>query len=231
MAVNEINYYYRQSAFVDAFNGTDIEVALTVENDVYAGTIEDLNLVVSGGGETGAAGGKPIPVAINDMNIGALSNPVEYTRRLCAYYVQQMDLQQAVGQDLDWMGRNIYGIGRRAGEEDAEYRQRIVNDIFAIKGTKLAIIDVLSPFADKVVIDDDISSGAFCDVSFCGYYKENDPPVNEWIVRGAIAGIKGGIVFHYDITFTNPDLSKANEIVRLLKDYTVGGVEFYIFVD
>jgi len=231
MALNEINFYFNSAAYKDAFEDTNSEVVFAVEGDIYKDTIDQLNLVVSNGGEVGSAGGSPVPVRVNDMNIGAISNMVEYTRRICAYFVDQMDLQKAVGRDLDWYGETMFNIYRRAGEEDSEYRQRIVSDIFAIKGTKWGIRDVISEFAEQVIIDDDVSSGAFADVTFSDYYREHDPSDTHELVRGAIAGTFGGLIFHYDCILTNPDYEKRFEIIRLLKDYTVGGVSFNIFID
>jgi len=230
MAINEIKFFYKEEAFNFAFKDTNSEIIITKEGDVYKDSITDFNLVVSAGGEIGPAGGGPVPVKINDINQGALTNGVEYTCQLGEYYVRQINLNTAVAKDLDFIGRDIYGIERRAGEGDAAYRRRIVDTVFAIKGTPVAIREALLPFADEVLIDDDASSGAFADVTFSDYYREFDPPDHE-LVRGAMAGTFGGIIFEYNVFLTNPDLSRKNEILRLLKSFTVGGVTYNIFVD
>jgi hypothetical protein len=229
MAANQVQYQFKREAFQYAFQGNDSEVVFTVEGDVYKDSIDPFNLVISNTGEIGPAGGAPVPVKLNNINMGAISNPVEYTRQLGAYYVRQMNLQEAVKDDLDFIGETMYGISRRAGEGDVGYRERIVSTILAIRCTPLSIENALVDLADEVEVDDDVASGAFSDVSFANYYKEVDYPPH--VVRGAFAGSTGGLIFMYNVTLTNPDLAQADEIIRILKEFTAGGIVFNIFVE
>lgn len=52
-----INYYYNYGAFKAAFNGTTSAMIVTEDGSVYKGTIAEANLVVSGEGIVGLAGG------------------------------------------------------------------------------------------------------------------------------------------------------------------------------
>jgi hypothetical protein len=227
MAVNEFEYYYHKQAFEHAFKETDATILISRDGSVFKNTFDPEDMVVSGGGEVGPAGGAPDPVRINDVNTGAISNVVQYTRLHGQYMTRQIALDTAVSRDLDYLGSEIFDIERKAGETDAFYKRRIVNEIFAIKCSPIAIEDSMVDYADGVEVDDDISSGMFSDVSFANYYKEQDAPD---LVRGAFAGTVGGLIYMYNIIFDNPKPEKVFEILKTLEDMTAAGVTYNIFV-
>ena len=128
-----------------------------------------------------------VPLTINELNIGAISNPVEYTRRLMAYFVDQLDLSKASSDWLDYIGTNFFAVMKNAGELDADYYQRIYDEVFLNKMTVPMLVKALQPYAEEVQIVEGVDDGAFSEQSFADSYRDfNQLGVN--CIKGALAG-------------------------------------------
>ncbi len=120
---------------------TDISLAI-VENDISEGEHE---LFIIGKDEDGNWQSY-LPF---DQNLGAVAGNVEYNRNLTKFLLTQMDINQAVGENLDYLGSYFYKIYRELGEEDKEFRERIKKKIFGKKETPKAILESLFLFQDN----------------------------------------------------------------------------------
>ena len=223
-----VDFYYHKEAFKYAFEGDNSDVVITTEGAVYKGSITSDNLVVDQNGKVGIAGGTNQIILIKDIGTGAIGDTLEYTRRLALFLIEQMNLQTASADWLDWLGKTIFGIPRASGETDEEYADRIVDEIFSVKGSPVAIENLLQDYADDVTVTDVANSGAFADVSFSDYYKDLDYPPET--VRSARTGGYGGLLFFFVVTLDNPDMTKANKIVDLIEKSRVGGTLYDILV-
>ena len=80
---------------------------------------------------------------------GALAGPAwgwSWLYGLLAYVAGQRRIATATDSNLDLIGGDYFGVGllRRLGETDAGYRQRILATLLAPRGTRAAVIAVLT---------------------------------------------------------------------------------------
>lgn len=219
---------YVKAAFQYAFYNTTSTMILVTDGSIYKDQVDEDHLVINGSGDIGLAGGLNLVVKVNDINVGAISNPLEYTKRLYLYLVDQFNIKLASGDWLTWIGQDIYGVTRVAGESDFAYSARVVDTVLQNKMSPLSIRDALLPYAEDVVIDDDISSGAFADVTFTDFYRELDTPE---IVRAAYASATGGgLIFFFTVILTNPDPDAGFIITNIVDTFKVAGVNYEILV-
>lgn len=225
---NTIHFYYYKDAWQYALKNTDSDIVIAKDGSVYKGSISMSNLIVNSHGVIGIAGKfENQNVKVIDIGTGAIADAVEYTRRIGEYLIAQMNIQTGSGRLLDWIGKDIFGIIRQGGETDAIYAQRIVDTIFAIKGSPLSIRDILLPYADDVIVQDGVELGMFSDVSFTDFYRNLETPT---IVKAAITGINGGLPFFFYVLLDNPDLSKVYIIMSLINNYKVAGTNYDIIL-
>ncbi len=114
----------------------------------------------------------PDHVTVNEINRGAIGNVVEYLRRLRAFLIDGMDMQDAVGYSLLWWGLDAYGIDKPPGWTDADYKDFIVARILETNDGPVAISEFLKRYASTVQIIEGIDDGAFSDVSFSDCYVD-----------------------------------------------------------
>lgn len=168
-------------------------------------------------------------VKINDINTGAVSNIMEYTRRLSTFLIDQLNLNNAVREFLDNYGITYYDTIRNAGESDADYADRIVRKIFALKQTPVLIQQALLPFADQVDIVEGIEDGAFSEISFTDNYRDFFLP-GESIIKAAIAGLEGGMLFFFRVFMYNVDPADYKKIIQIIEDYRAAGIAYDVVV-
>lgn len=227
MASNQVLIYYKKTAFEFALkNGANV-IVIANDGSVYRDSILPENLIVNSLGQIGPAGGYNEIVKINEINTGAISNALEYTRRLAFYLIDQMNIQIGSDSWLEYIGKDIFGIEKLAGETDTEYSQRIVDEVFKVKCSPLAIQSILEPYADSITIIDGNNTGAFADVSFSDYYFDIDTPE---IIRGALAGTNGGLAFHFRVLLENPDLSRSQKIINLINETKIAGTTYDLLI-
>ncbi len=70
---------------------------------------------------------------------------------LLGYVTEQHRIETATDSNLDLIGGDYFGTGliRRGGETDAAYRQRILANLLAPRGTRAAVITVLTALTGK----------------------------------------------------------------------------------
>lgn len=168
-------------------------------------------------------------IKINDINTGAISNIMEYTRKLAMFLIDQLNLNNAVREFLDNYGITYYDIVRAAGELDEDYADRIVRKVFALKQTPILIQQALLPFADQVDIIEGIEDGAFSEISFADSYRDFFLP-GESIIKAAIAGLEGGMLFFFRVLMYNVDPADYKVIIQIIEDYRAAGIAYDVVV-
>lgn len=167
-------------------------------------------------------------VKINDINTGAISNPLEYIRRLKSFFVNQLDLRTAVEDWLDYQGKHIYNIKRNAGETDSQYSARIIEVIVGSGCSPVVIKHLLENYGNNVQILEGIDDGAFSDVSFSDCYRDFDGPP---IVKAALTGQEGGMPFFFRVIMEDVDPGDYKLIIDLIKKLKAGGISFIVQID
>jgi hypothetical protein len=225
--LNNVSFYYNFFAFITAFLNTSEDMIVVTDGSVYRGSISNENLVVSGAGEIGAAGGANFVAKINQENTGVFSNFLAYVRNLKDYLVKQLVLNTASDSWLDLMGREYYDIDRLLGETDTTYIERIQSLVLSPKESPINIEITIRPYCQDVYVDDDISSGAFSDVSFSDFLYDIDSPQ---ITRGCRTGESPGLVYHFQVFILRPFPGFENYINTLILNTKVAGVTYDVFV-
>ncbi len=97
------------------------------------------------------AAGAPSATPVLD---GALAGPAwgwSWLYGLLGYVGDQHRIETSTDSNLDLIGGDYFGTGllRRTGEADAAYRQRILANLLAPRGTRAAVIEVLTQLTGK----------------------------------------------------------------------------------
>lgn len=168
---------------------------------------------------------------MNDLNLGAISNALEYTRRFERMLIQFMNLANAEGVWLDfWLGI-IYGIARPAGMTDDAYRTYGISLLFSMKMTPPAIRYALdrafgaTKYGDNVQIIEGLDDGMFTEVSFTDYYREFTVPE---VVKSAILGETDGLPFFFRVIMENVDPADFVVILQIMESYRASGTTYIV---
>jgi len=168
-------------------------------------------------------------VKINNINTGAISNPLEYSRRLFSFLINQLDLRNTVDSWLDYMGGVIYNVIRFSGESDTDYRNRIFTNTTTVKCSPIGIKIPLDDYADNVQIIEGGMDGAFADVSFADSDREFNIP-GVWVVKSAITMEENGSPFFIIIIMENVDPGDYVTILNLINAYRACGILFTVII-
>lgn len=184
---------------------------------------EYLNLV---GDSDRATSLPPSDVKVNDVNTGAVSNPLEYLRLLGRFYVNQMNLQLAVGSWLAFLGKTVYKISRPQSSTDADYRTLVEVRVLGNKCSPVMILEAVKTYCSPYPTMVEGLGGAFCDVSFADCYRDFDLP-GVGVVRAATLGSSA---YFFRIFMSNVDPAKYKEIVDIVNNYKADGIAYDIVI-
>lgn len=106
------------------------------------------------------------------FNKGAIDNELYFLRGYGSQIVKFLNIQNAGGYELTYLGQDWFGIPKRSGETDDEYRERLILSVVGEKcipySIKIAML-AFSPFV--YILEGAMGSGAF-NRSFCNYIGE-----------------------------------------------------------
>jgi len=168
-------------------------------------------------------------IKLNDMNTGAISNPLEYTRRLGDFLVEQLNISNALDSWLTYSGGTMYDVPRNAGESDIDYQIRIIAQTTAIKVTILSIRDMLENYGDNVVMIEGQAGGAYANVSYANCYTDFKITGFD-IVKAAIA-TTSTLLFNFRAIMENVSASDYMLILSMIDNYKAGGVSYSVQID
>jgi len=170
---------------------------------------------------------------INDEDTGTIANPLMWLSDMNEFLIEQMDINTAEGKWLTNLKR-YYGVKRDIGESDASYRNRLKKVLLYLKETPVNIEQILDDLADVVEVLDGIEDGMFDDVSFDGYYVQDnyyvDGSDNIQIKEAVDSGGIHGQPFYFRVLLTNPDTTKLKTIAYLVDVAHVAGTYYDIFI-
>lgn len=167
-------------------------------------------------------------VNVNDIDTGAISNILEYTRRLNLFLVSQLNINYASLEWLDFIGEGFYNLPRDAGESDEDYRIRIKQTVFQLKETPIRIEDALEFYGDNVRVIEGIDDGAFADISFTECYRDFSN-FGEYIVKAALASDESGLLlFFFRVIMENVLPEDYGRIINIIENFKVAGVTYEV---
>jgi len=170
---------------------------------------------------------------INDENTGAIANPLMWLSDMDEFLIEQINVNTAQGEWLTNLKR-YYGVIRDIGESDDSYRIRLKKILFHLKETTVNIEQILSDLADDVEVIDGIEDGMFDDISFDGYYVQdnyyNDGVDNIKISAALDSGGLHGSPYYFRVLLTNPDITKLKTIAYLVFAAHAAGTYYDIFI-
>jgi len=123
-------------------------------------------------------GALEIPVAVNDyagvnsVNAGAMQNVLEYERRLAYFFALQLNINEAVGDYLDYIGYDWMGNARPLAFGDAGYAAYLKKKIIGAKESPLALINMLQDLSSEPVLiieNGGYTTTGFWDAFYMGY--------------------------------------------------------------
>lgn len=164
-----------------------------------------------------------------DYNIGVIASILEYLRQSDKEFVLQLYLDKAVGEWLDYIAIERFGIMRLDGETPEQWVDRIIDIIIGPKLSKAAIIYNTRKFSvDEPAIVEGID-GAFCDVSFEGYYKESffDSERGKWVIPAIIQDLSSD-EFYFRLYLTGTTESDIMNVVNTVDRIKAAGIEYEI---
>lgn len=174
------------------------------------------------------------PVDPNDMDIGAIANMLEWTRRLGIGLVRQLDLTLSTTKYLNFIVQTFAGIARYSGETDSQYLERVVNFIIAPKVSKASIIKYTIPFSSPGLPQIlDASETAFADVSFSDSYslfqnKTLGSPEFDHYIFPAIATDNSGGAYFFILRLENTVATDIMKVVDLVNRWIASGIRYEI---
>lgn len=164
-------------------------------------------------------------IKISDFDNGAIANVLEYEMNLAEYLIDQLKLNNASGDFMDFIVEKYYDKMREPSETDASLYQRVYDAVFADKVSPLAIKNAIDEFGDDIEIIEGIGSGAFTEVSFVENINEFDGPP---IVKMATLEVQGGNPYFFRVIISNLLPVNYNKIVERINEYKAAGINYII---
>lgn len=87
--------------------------------------------------------------------IDTLSRAIDLTASDLHQLLENLTIHKAKGAYLDWYGR-IIGVERRLGEDDTQYRKRLVFEARAIRQTKQGLKKVIAFYTNNLIPEETI---------------------------------------------------------------------------
>lgn len=176
----------------------------------------------------------------SDLDLGLMANYLEYNRLFAQSVLNQMDLQTAEGEGLDYLGSYFYGIWRENGESDTSYRNRILIELFGQKETKISILSAIQPYNGSgsptypmIIEGEPINQlGMFADYSYADVFKRITSPTDIFPAITNPYGTGGTPRFYFKVFMLDVLPANYQKVFDAVNKRTVAGVHFQIaFLD
>ncbi len=175
------------------------------------------------------------PVNPSDMKIGAIANPLEWNRRLTLSLVKQLRFDQAEGIFLRLMIDDFLGFMRAAGENDAQYKARVVDMVLGPKISPAAIIYNARPYSTtEPYLETNDFNMAYDDDFYDDYYDTvqlTNPPayIGQWVMPAVTRNVRGMIFFFVLFVSNTPD-DQVPILMEKINSLIAAGIEFEVQV-
>lgn len=178
------------------------------------------------------ATGKP-----TDLDLGLMACYLEYNRLFYQSVLDQMDIQKAEGEGLDYLGNYIYGIWRENGETDAAYRTKIFVKIFGKKETKVSIQLAITPYNGSgsplypfILEGESLNDlGMFADYSYTDIFQRfYSPPADVFPAITNPYGTSGTPRFYFKVFMLDVLPANYQKVFDEINARVVAGVHFQV---
>ena len=117
-----------------------------------------------------------------DIDIGTITSPIEYLRRLTVSFVKQLFIDQAEKDFLKYILNNFFDSIQLEDESDEQWIDRVIATVFNQKVSRATIILSMRPFStQEPEITSVIQESAFADFSYADLYESGKIEIDgEW---------------------------------------------------
>lgn len=167
-------------------------------------------------------------IKINDFDNGSIGNITEYTMQISDFFIDQLEVDKASGNLLDFILETYYEHRRLKDELDIDYYNRTKEDLFDNKISNLAIKKKLEDFGTNIEVIDGIGGdSAYYGIS---YYENNGDfqLIGENVVKKAIFSQAGGRPYFFRVIMSDVFPSEYKNIVDIINEYKAGGVNYIV---
>ena len=168
------------------------------------------------------------------FNQGAIVNEL-YALRGCGQQAARfMDVGNADDYDLDYLGNKWFGVIRRAGEPNENYRLRIISSVVGEKTTPYGLRQILLKFSPNlVIIQEGIRGFGYYNRSFYSFPSEliATGVYTDFVAPAFYGSIAGGLLrirIAIESNVVTNDPINARFIYELIRDAVMEGVQFEI---
>jgi len=178
------------------------------------------------------------PTNPNDLDIGAVSNLFEWTRKLSLCLLDQLNIQKAESVWLEFIAWDLMDIPRYKNETDEEWRNRIAEFVLAPKKSRAAIINIMrqfSPGGEPQLLSGEVDS-AFADVTYSDFYQsvQLDMPGTlfdgVWVLPALAAASNSNVYFFRLRLFDTPEEDSA-AVVDYVDRWKASGIDYDIVIE
>lgn len=168
---------------------------------------------------------------ITDIDAGAITNMIEYLRRLSIDLLKQLYIDQASGEFLRYQLETFFSSLQLEDESDVQWVQRTIATVFQQKVSRASIIFSLRPYSSREPeITNIVSESAYADFSFADVYiadKAANPYGTGYVfVLPAVAENYSSSFFTIKITLYNTLSSDIYTIQDILDKVLAAGIDY-----
>lgn len=166
-----------------------------------------------------------------DFNLGAVTNNIEYLRRLGKDLLKQLYINQASGEFLKYELEIFFKSLRLQDETEASWIARTISLVFQPRVSKASIVYALRPYSS---LEPEIISGggdsAFADSSFADRMTKYTTTFdgNNFVVYPAYAQTESSAYYSIVIILYDTPNSSLYTVSDIINKYIAAGISFKI---
>lgn len=169
--------------------------------------------------------------SISDLDAGAITNMIEYLRRLSIDLIKQLFIDQASGEFLEYQLVDFFNSLQLEDESDAQWVDRTIAIVFQPKVSRATIIYSLRPYSSREPeITTITTESAYADFSFADVYtsyKATNPYGTGYVfVLPAISESYSSAFFTIKITMYDTLTSDIYTIQDILDKILAAGIDY-----
>jgi hypothetical protein len=173
-----------------------------------------------------------IPGTINkptDIDIGVIGSQIEYLRQLSITLLKQMYMDQQDTEFLEFTLNNYFDSLQLRDETEAEWLQRVINNVFSQKVSQSAIIFLMRPYSPggEPEITNIIVDNAFADLSYCDIYSSGETTLDGDTIPylAAIADTSNSAFFTIKVTLYDTPYAEIFTVQDVLNNIVAAGID------
>lgn len=160
-----------------------------------------------------------------DIKIGALASQIEYLRKLSISLAEQIFLDQAEGEFLQYTLNNFFNSLKLSDETDAAWVSRTLASVFRAKVSNASIIYILRPYSSaEPIIEFVYEDSAYADFSYADCYITD---LDQYVLP-AVAEDYDSEFFTIKIILYDTSDSDLVTVYGILEVMIAAGISYYL---